>query len=416
MRYKPSLLVLAFALVSGSAITWQGCITDSQLYPCGFDAFGNEIICCENWNVSCLDPDFYSRFPRCEYCLTLPDGGQEADAAEDADGGPPAGDAGLDADLDAPDGDPPDAAKFCPGECIAAAPVGWSAPVYVAVQPAAAPVPACPGEAPVSSPLLHAGLVSPPAACGACSCDPPTGTCALPTTFTASATACSGGVGTTWSFDPPVAWAEGVCTNSNAVPAASCSPGPCVKSLTAGPLAVADEPCGAVTAAPDLPSPPPSWETSVLACTSAAAFACADPAEACSPIPRAGVPEGFKICVSRDGDWACPAPFPDKIGVAAAFEDQRGCSPCTCGPAAGSFCDAHLHVYADDACATEVLGDVPIGSTGAPCFDLIATPGTGLGSKSVDKVKYHPGACGAGGGEPTGAAVPAGSATFCCLP
>jgi hypothetical protein len=64
---------------------------------------------------------------------------------------------------------------------------------------------------------------------------------------------------------------------------------------------------------------------------------------------------------------------------------------------------------------TAVLGDVPIGSDVSACFDLTGAAGTPLGSKYVDKVKYHPGTCAADGGQPMGQVTATGVATFCCL-
>jgi hypothetical protein len=420
MRRRPTLIVLLLASLTGAAVVWQGCAGDAEFYPCGFDPVsGKEILCCESVVVSCMDPDFYKQFSNsCDPCIHADGGTPDSgtDAPDDAEGGPPAGDAGPDdAPSDAPPDAPSDAAAACAGECVDAPPVGWSGLVYLWSAPSGTPFPSCPADAPIASPPLFANLVAPPASCGACSCDPPTGTCSLPTTFTASSAACNPGGGTTWSFDPPAAWAEGVCTNSNPVSATSCAPGPCVKSLTAGPLGVQDDPCGIETAAPAMPTAPPAWQTSALACKSASAFACADPSQACAPVSLSDLPAGFAACVSRDGDWPCPDSFPTKLGTATGFDDQRACSPCTCGAPAGSSCSAQLHVYADDTCMTAVLGDVPIGSDVSACFDLTGAAGTPLGSKYVDKVKYHPGTCAADGGQPMGQVTATGVATFCCL-
>ncbi len=398
------LTMISLLLASLLGLVWQGCVSDGQLYPCGFDANNQEILCCPMWTAACMDPEVHARLPgRCDPCL-YPDAGAPdsgTDAADDAEGGPPGGDAGT----DAADG----AAAVCSGACVEAPPLGWSEPTLLWKGAIGSTPPACPAEAPVIGFQGFADLVVPPASCGACSCDAATATCGITSSYTASSVAC-GATGVTSSFDAPASW-DGTCTNDGAFAAGQlCGTTTCAKSLTAGALTVQNEGCAAVTAPPPIPTPPATWQTAVLACKRGSAVPCDDPGQVCAPV--AVPPQGFTLCVYQDGDLDCPASFPNKLGVATGFDDQRGCSACTCGSPAGGLCVATLNVFTDNACTAPLLS-IPISSTGPACVDLVP-PGPALGSKTVEKLKYLHGDCAAAGGDPMGDAVPTGAATFCC--
>ena len=380
-----------FAVVSA---TVPGCGETTTIWPCENPIFdrmthdGRPDECCR---LECCEGVITEPYPA-DRCVWW-DAGTDGDTEED-DAGPPPG--AVD------DGK-------CPGTCIDAPALGWSEPALLWLGPAGGEIPACPKQAPVLGFEGFADLVVPPASCGTCSCTTPTATCALPSGFTASSVACNLPGGVTTSFDAPDGW-DGGCTNGQAIPA--CSGGPCLASLTAGPLVVEGEACLTITEKPTVPAEPPTFETAARACRRGSPVTCDDPMQVCSPV--AAAPPGFQVCVHQSGDAECPAAFPDKHTVATGVDDQRTCSKCACGSPSGGKCAANLTVSTDNTCAAPLLS-LPIASTGRVCVD-IALSGTPLGSKSVDDITYLPGTCVASGGVATGTVTATGTSTFCCMP
>ena len=70
-----------------------------------------------------------------------------------------------------------------------------------------------------------------PTLCGACKCDAPTGTCALPGMFTAASTTCPRDAHT--SFDAPPGWDGSFNAVSPIAANLECNGVNCVQSLTA---------------------------------------------------------------------------------------------------------------------------------------------------------------------------------------
>jgi hypothetical protein len=385
-------LVFAVALVLGAAVaSAPGCglnIAEEESCPhpfVGHMYMGQPDPCCIGDpcpGVCVFDP--------------CPDAG--ADAAKDADDEQATNDA--------------EAGPICPGACVPSPP-GWSSPVLVWQGPASEMPAACPDEAPFVDLRAYAGLVMTPASCGACSCAPSDGGCALPSEVTAVAAPC-GTTAATVPFDPPPAW-DGGCTAPAPIDAgAQCNGGPCVQSLTAGALAVTGESCAPSTAMPASPTPPLSWTTGVLACAGTVDLgACGDSTTVC--VSPTALPPPYTLCVYQSGDQTCPDAYPQKQSASTGADDTRACSACACGAPSGSLCTAELNVFTDGACSSSSLLSVPISSLAAPCFD-ITPPGPALGSMSVDKVAYDPGTCAFSGGQPTGTEAPTGPVTLCCAP
>ncbi|UQA63255.1 hypothetical protein [Polyangium aurulentum] len=160
----------------------------------------------------------------------------------------------------------------------------------------------------------------------------------------------------------------------------------------------------------------PSWGRVGVACQGYTdpPFAGCGPGAICVPESEPG--SGFRHCVKREGDHACPDEgYTDKLLFYAGYEDKRGCSACACDAPEGGVCTATVSVFKDGACTDPLFLGVPAGSNGAPCYDIIAT-GQPLGSKSISNVTYYPGTCQATGGEVEGSVESVGPATFCCLP
>ncbi len=317
----------------------------------------------------------------------------------------------ADAGIDAAD----EAATTCAGACVPLSLPEWSEAILLWYGPAA-DAPACPSWAPVVAPDYHAELVAaPPVTCGACTCDPPAGSCALPLIFTAhSQPLCSGN---TTTFDAPAGW-TGACTSANAIPALKlCNGVPCVQSLSIVPSTIDESGCMPSGAAPP-PDPPPepaTWGIAALVCVGKPSGACASPGETCAPVVPDPSP-GFLVCVIRDGDRTCPEGWPDKYVFFDHVNDNRACSPCACSAPAGSSCAGSVSFFTDTAgaCGMPPLLTYPIDAIGTKCTDLPA--GSALGSKAAGPVTYTPGTCQPSGGEPQGSIAPAEPSTFCCRP
>jgi hypothetical protein len=133
------------------------------------------------------------------------------------------------------------------------------------------------------------------------------------------------------------------------------------------------------------------------------------------------VASGFGWCILQKGENDCPID-PDNLYTERhvfynGVQDDRQCSPCTCGAPTGSACTATVSIYTDAApqCTAIAVPGVVISSVSTTCVD-IQLPGQALGSKSAGSTTYHPGTCPAMGGDASGSAVKTNPVTFCCRP
>jgi hypothetical protein len=185
----------------------------------------------------------------------------------------------------------------------------------------------------------------------------------------------------------------------------------CVQSVTIDALTLSEGACAPSKATTPAP---PTWKTVGISCRINPTFECPSNRDSCAP---AAAP-GFKVCTYffSGGDVDCPttiSKYTEKHVFYGAFVDQRSCSPCTCGAAAGGTCTSNVSIYGDGACST-LAASVAVDATGPACADVPS--GSPLGSKSATAPAYAPGACAPAGGTPSGAATPTMPATFCCLP
>lgn len=327
---------------------------------------------------------------------------------------PAAADGGLPDD----GGSPEDAGEPCPdhGRCVPAPTETWRGPVLL-WKGLEADAPPCPASADYQAYIGYADLDA-PTTCGACKCNAPIGSCALPATMTAAAGSCPGngpGVVHT-SFDPPTKW-DGSCTAANSVPAGKlCGGAPCVQSVTMAPLMMTQGGC--VPIEPVNVQAPPAWKTFARACGSDVyPMRCGPEGALCAP--RASGPE-FRTCVFDKGNplkVICPSAYPDRSVFYHGFVDTRMCDPCTCGSPEGSTCTGSIGLFSDTACGSPLgLPTFPVDATGPACFD-IKPAGPALGSKTASDPIFTPGTCTASGGEPTGevAVDPELAMIFCCL-
>jgi hypothetical protein len=318
------------------------------------------------------------------------------------DAGNEGGDAG-DGSADGPIG------EDCAEECLPVPQAGWTDPLLAWIGPEFQ-APACPPKASVEGPDGYADL-SAPDLCGACSCGPPTGACALPETLTANSSACPGSdPGTAhMPFDPPDGGWDGGCTANDGIDCGQIGDGgSCVQSITIAPLTLSESGC-VPTLGPSTRDPP-SWGTFARLCRGEPFGRCGNDGLRCSP----SAPPGFRACIYQKEDNDCPGDrYTEKHLFYKGFQDTRMCSPCTCGSATGSTCSSTISIYADGACATTPTYTVTVDSTGPLCDGVI--PGTALSSKSATAPTYVPGTCQPSGG-PTGAATATGPFTLCCSP
>jgi hypothetical protein len=319
------------------------------------------------------------------YSCTNPDKGHR-DAHNNPDpcheNDPDAGDAGT------------DAGETCPGACAPGPPSGWSGPylLWTGVQadaPHCSDLPGAPREV-----YSGHGELDAPTHCDACACAPPTGSCELPATLTASAGICPGngpGVAHT-PFDPPPKWG-GTCTSENAIPSGKlCGGVPCVQSVTIGPLTLNETEC--VPIQPSNVQPPATWKKFARACTQEQSQVLCSLKDKDLCVLAAPGPE-FKQCISFYGGTTglskCPPQYPKRSVFYDSFTDNRSCPACTCDPPMGSTCTGSVSIFSDAACGLSIGSSLQIDAVKGACLDLL--PGASLGSKSASEPIFTPGQC-----------------------
>ena len=313
---------------------------------------------------------------------------------------------------------PPDAGVInvvsdarCDGVCVPTFVdiAGWSTQPFILWRGSTMNLPdtECPPNAPKPGQVWYANPDQTLMPCPACSCAPSTGVCMLPDTITVSASpVCPSDAGV--PFNPPSAW-DGGCTSNDAVAGPVCDGGPCL--ATVGPMIPVEDGCVPTQAIiPKLVK----WGFAAYGCAGRTnGGTCESPGDVCAPAPPSAA-SGFSICVSRQGDDSliqCPQGYPARTVFYPAGDDDRGCTPCECGPSEGGSCSSLVSVYADDACSMPV-GTVTASSSGPACVSIPAD--SSLGSKQASPPVYTPGTCQPSGGEQTGSVKPIDPITFCC--
>ena len=298
----------------------------------------------------------------------------------------------------------------CPEGETVHVPLGWDGPTRLWIGPEDQ-APECPHGPAAMSYEGHADLVA-SSDCDACSCMAPTGSCALPSTLTASTTPCNIPGGSSTSFNAPNPW-DGSCDGTIQTPAGA------AYSLTIGALTMTGNECapGVPTSAKVVPAffktyartcEGEEWEPGPI--SRSLCFSDAEP-----------LPPDFRLCVFHDGERSCPPPanttFTEQHVFYGGLKDDRQCSECACGPAMGSTCTASISIYkgGDLTCSGPTFAQFPASSEKPACFD-IAPPGQALGSKSASLTTYTPGVCQPIGGQHSGEAIGLEPSTFCCRP
>ena len=120
-------------------------------------------------------------------------------------------------------------------------PYEWGSPSWAWMGPEDQ-APACPEGVISVSYEGHADSVAPVLG-EVCTCDPPTGSCALPSTISASTTACDTPGGAKTSFNAPSPW-DGSCDGTTQAPGGS------ARSLTVDPIVMTENGCASGTPIP----------------------------------------------------------------------------------------------------------------------------------------------------------------------
>lgn len=117
----------------------------------------------------------------------------------------------------------------------------------------------------------------------------------------------------------------------------------------------------------------------------------------CVAIPTGAFAD--RLCISQEGEHACPDAFPTKLLLHQSSEDDRGCTACRC-----STCDQVYELFGDADCSLQT-GTLLNGA----CHQNIA-------SSRAPSIFVGPGsnACVPVGGKPTGSFQPAQPLTLCC--
>lgn len=283
----------------------------------------------------------------------------------------------------------------------------WADPTLLWIGPEEQ-APECPRGPSTVSYEGHTDLVALPV-CEACTCEPPTGSCALPSTLTASTAVCDT-PGALTSFNAPTPW-DGSCDSTTQIPSGA------AHSLKIDPMTMTENGCalGPPVAAKVVSL---HWDTFARGCD--VAFP-PSPIERSICFPGDLLPPGFALCIVRVGEHACPADpenlFTERHVFYQGVQDDRQCSACSCGAPTGSTCTATISIYKgnDLTCIPPTFAQIPVSSEGPACLN-IQLPGQALGSKSAGPTTYLPGTCPPMGGDASGSAIPTEPDTFCCRP
>jgi hypothetical protein len=269
--------------------------------------------------------------------------------------------------------------------CAPAAPAGFEGPVAL-VRGAPDVEPTCGGAFPEE--VVAGGLGSldaEPPACAACTCGTPDIACAAALSWFADA-ACG--------------------TELDAIEVAS---GGCVE-LSSGDVAAAiassATPTGSCTATGGQPEhEPATFETSAKLCAAPLGAGCTG--GVC--VTRPDAPFDAQLCVYRSGVGDCSAagPFTVALEMHGSVDDQRECTPCTCGAITGATCAGTTTIYRNNA-SCNGTSVVLAHDDGCASAESIRSYETALAPSG--------GSCAADGGDAEGDAFATDPITLCCLP
>jgi hypothetical protein len=290
---------------------------------------------------------------------------------------------------------------------------GWGDPIFLWTGEEGAE-PVCPYGHPLDW-NKHGVL---PKECPECTCEPSTGSCRLPTHFTAHAAPLCPATAASTPFDAPYMW-DGSCTDVNPISVNKmCPPNGafCVQSLSIAPLMIEEAQCAPVKD----PTPSLTANPKVVsrACRTWKSSECSLPAKDCFvDLP----PPGFSLCTYQtdDDEFECPAPYTKKsvfYHEDDGYLDERKCADCKCGTPMGDSCNSQISIYSNPGCSGVPFWSNPVTSGGCVAGDIMP-PGAALMSKQATEPIYTPGMCEPFGGYVYGPPLQLGKpTTVCCLP
>jgi hypothetical protein len=127
--------------------------------------------------------------------------------------------------------------------------------------------------------------------------------------------------------------AFGACMNA---------PGFSTSSVRAGPVQAFAGNCAPSGGVPNLP--PAAFGTQAAVCAGPSTMGTGCSTGVCVP----GAPAGYatSVCIFQAGDVACPTTdYVKKTTVYSSIQDNRSCTPCSCGPSVGGTCSAEIWLY-----------------------------------------------------------------------
>ncbi len=286
---------------------------------------------------------------------------------------------------------------LCASATCVTVPPNWLGPVHFASAASLAALPNCPGGV---APVTEGGsgtLGVQPLGCAPCGCSKPSGA--------------------TCQIQPAKAYSLGQCNDSNnknyTALANKCTNLPNVggdapNSLKAPQIAAVGASC-APSGGAETSRPKPAFANFGRVCLVSTGGGC-KVSEQCVP----SAPSGFdsKLCISRPGGHACPAPFSTKTALydPAKFTDTRACGKCTCGSPTGNYCDGKAEFFLGTNCTQKHPEEFTI-PTNACRFG----PDPGWPSIWVTVGTEQGGSCKATQGAQSGTALPTGANTVCCM-
>jgi hypothetical protein len=309
------------------------------------------------------------------------DGGSEGMAVH-----PDAGDASVEAAIDAPD----EATVACMASCVPAVPAGWQGPLEIYEGLGATPD--C--DAGAYPNVSYDGKGPPDASAAACSCScsaPSGGACAAPLASYFDDFNCTQSCGTQ---NQPI---ESTCT---ALALGGCGVGTHV--------AIAGSVASSGSCAPDAGAQvaAPTWAGLVRLCGSSGTPApggC-NAGEVCAAASDPAF-EPTTYCITQTGTWTCPVGYAAPRTYYDGFVDTRGCTPCTCGSPHATCTGGTFEGNNGSAC-TGTLIPLPVPTV---CSNL-----GGAKSALISGLILDGGSCAPEGGAPTGTFTPTTSTTICC--
>ena len=300
------------------------------------------------------------------------------------------GHAGADA-LDDGASEGPPATCSGTGQCVAAAPSGWSGPVELFMAASGTPPSCGPGFDATPAFDGNAGLTAPAPTCTACGCAAPSGeSCAGPQmTFFVDDSCQTPYIDqqiVTSTCEPTVPIAASVEVAAPTLSGGSCA-------ATGGTATLPAVAWGQVARACTPQSTPPSGTCDGgLICTS----------------PPVGAFTA-SACVMQAGEaTTCPAGYPSGPQIFySGVDDERACSACTCAAPAGATCTIGSPAISN--CVDGTTLDAPASCTAFTGGDLVKLASSPTLSNAGSCVV-------SGGGSPGGTATPTGGTSFCCAP